>query len=87
MSKVGREQGGDRIAGAARCLLIIARWECSLRIARSLDFSREAEDLDFLNVKFPQFFMSETDLIYLRMSSGLNKTHSWAGLDSRLPVC
>lgn len=55
MSEVGRNQGGDRIAVTAQCLLIVARWECSLRIARSLDFSREAEDLDFLKCEISHF--------------------------------
>lgn len=45
---------GWRLAGCRRgsVLWIGARWECSLRIARSLDFSREAGNLDFLNGKF-----------------------------------
>lgn len=55
MSEAGRDQGGDRIAGTAQCPLIVARWECSLRIARSLDFSREAKNLDFLKCEISHF--------------------------------
>lgn len=59
-----REPGRGWAAGAAqRYGWIAARWEGSLGIARSSDFSREAGNLDFLNVKILIFLMLATNLI------------------------